>query len=253
MSGYGELKNVWIEMKMLKNALITNNLIAIAVYILIGLLAFFSLLLFFVAPPILLLMIIPHTLIVLGLYFLAGRLFLRNTKNASTDFISVAGLATVIIAVTFLAYADLWGDLWADLLSWGSLFLLPFFSQGFILTGGSRFALQIPTDERIFIFMFLSLLAPLAMWTGLRAKQYVSVSALEIQQPTSKNKLLSVLGSKKKSFILFIALIFLIYLPIILILILVLFVLMLLIIEMVLGFLGLLLELLLLEISSSPF
>jgi hypothetical protein len=181
--------------------IITNNLIATVIHILIGLLTFPPIILLLLAPYIFFAMIVPYTLFVCGLYFLAGRLFLRNTKNAVADFISVVGLVIAIIAVTLLAYANLWVDLW----TWSSLLLLPFFTLGLILVDGSLYPLQIPTDEGIFIFMTLSLLAPLVMWVGLRARQYVST--LEIQQLTLKNRLLLILSKKKQSFILFIALI----------------------------------------------
>lgn len=177
---------------MSKNTLIKNNLIAIVIHICLCLLILPSAAFMVVDPTLALLVPIPHTLIVCGLYFLAGLLFLHSTKNMATDFISVVGLAIAIIIATFLAYADLW--------IWGNFLLLSFIALGIALV--NHFPLA-PIEVEL-INVTLLLLLPLLMWVGLRTKSYIST--LKIQQPTLRNRLLLVLSKKEQSFVLFIVL-----------------------------------------------
>jgi hypothetical protein len=146
-----------------------NNLIAIIIHICLCLFILpsvaFIIILGTGADPLIfaLAAAVPHTLIVCGLYFLAGRLFLHRTKSTVTGFISVMGLfISLIILVTFLTYIDSW--------AWTSVLLFSFAAIGIVLT---NFKLN------PFIFIILSLLPPLMMLAGLRSKSYV-VSTLEI-------------------------------------------------------------------------
>jgi hypothetical protein len=132
------------------------------------------------------------------LYFLAGRLFLRNTKNALTDVFSVG----LLFVVLFIEITYFWSN-GAVILPLPIYPLVNAFAHVFVLTDGAI--------ERKYIFMILSPLFPLSMWAGLGAKRYIDNIQIQ-QQSALKNRLLLIISKKKESMILFITLIFSAYL-----------------------------------------
>jgi len=191
-------------------SLITNNIIAIVIHICMLFIMFYSsffiitgllgtLFFFWLAAGI-------YTIIVLSLYFLAGRLFLYHTKNSLTDAFSVIMLFIILLVGTICFWSE-----GADFLS------LPIYPLGDAIS--HTLGLTDGAIERKYIFMILSPLLPLSMWTGLRAKQYVGILQVQQQPSTLKNRLMLVISKKKQSFILFIALICSAYLSLVFILV----------------------------------
>jgi len=148
-----------------------------------------------------------YAIVLFGLYFLAGRLFLHGTKNMLTDVFSVVILLIVLLAGA--AYYWIGSTI---------LFLfIPYYPFGEMLRVAISHIFQMPyLDVKIkYMFMILSPLPSLALLSGVKSKQYVDT--LQIQQPQStlKNRLLLIISKKKQSSILFIALICSIYLALV--------------------------------------
>ena len=184
------------------SALITNNIIALVIHICICFILFY--------PPVLIIPILLrddillwfamglYTIIAFGLYFFAGRLFLRNTKNMLTDLFSV-----IVLTIVFLAIVLYW--YWLSSLI---MFLMPFFMLAMLIS--HILPIQFEIDE--ILILFLLPLPSLTMWVGLRAKKYVDTLLLQHPQSIIKNRFTFIIGNKKVSSILLIALICLTYL-----------------------------------------
>ena len=183
------------------SALITNNLIAIAIHICLCFVLFYPLLFIHTRLDGIFLWLAMglYTIASFGSYFLVGGFFLRSTKNARTDIFSVIALSVVLLITVFLVYGFHWFGL-----IFGSMVLY------ILVIIASLF--QISFEGAVCILMALSPLPSLAMWTGMRAKKYADTFIPQSQQPTLRNRLLLIIHEKKESFTLFIALICSVYL-----------------------------------------
>ena len=140
--------------------------------------------------------IVIFSIIAFGVYFFVGRLFFHSTKNALTDIFSVIMLGIILFAG---------GTFWFDSLMF--ILFIPYYPLGVGMDEIIYISQVLPPVKIEYIFMLLSPFPSLALWTGIRTKQYAKDYAIRQQQSTFKNKLMSIICNKKHSFVLFIALI----------------------------------------------
>ena len=147
--------------------------------------------------------IVIYSIIAFGVYFFAGRLFLHSTKNTLIDIFSV-----IVLAIILFMGAAFWYD--------STMFfsLIPSYAPSSAMREIIISISQMPPiDVKIeYMNIFLSPFPSLALWIGMRTKQYAEDYIIRQQQSTLKNNLMSIVCNKKQSFILFIALICLAYL-----------------------------------------
>jgi len=151
------------------SALITNNIVAIAVHVCMCIAFIFPLLFLYGAgswgDDILVWFTVGiYTIVALFLYFFAGKSLLGNTQNILINVFSVIGLPVILLAPMFVA---------SDI-RWESLLTMPVYPIG----GAISFFFQI---EEKYCYLAISFLPSLAMLAGLMTKRQEDDSILNTE------------------------------------------------------------------------